>query len=57
MVEATVLRWLKREGDRVAVGESVVELETEKANFEVAAEQSGVLVRIDRKECDYLKFL
>lgn len=55
MVEATVLRWLKREGDRVSVGESVVELETEKANFEVAAEQAGVLVRIDRKEGDDVK--
>jgi 2-oxoglutarate dehydrogenase E2 component (dihydrolipoamide succinyltransferase) len=55
VVEATVLRWLKREGDRVAVGESVVELETEKANFEVAAEQAGVLVRIDRKEGDDVK--
>jgi 2-oxoglutarate dehydrogenase E2 component (dihydrolipoamide succinyltransferase) len=55
VVEATVLRWLKREGDRVAVGESVVELETEKANFEVAAEQAGILVRIDRKEGDDVK--
>ncbi|HWP92524.1 MAG TPA: 2-oxoglutarate dehydrogenase complex dihydrolipoyllysine-residue succinyltransferase [Thermodesulfobacteriota bacterium] len=55
VVEATVLRWLKREGDRVSVGESVVELETEKANFEVAAEQAGVLVRIDRKEGDDVK--
>jgi 2-oxoglutarate dehydrogenase E2 component (dihydrolipoamide succinyltransferase) len=49
VVEATVARWLKQEGDRVAVGEAVVEMETEKANFELAAEKSGVLVRIERK--------
>jgi 2-oxoglutarate dehydrogenase E2 component (dihydrolipoamide succinyltransferase) len=55
VVEATVLRWLKQEGDNVTMGESVVELETEKANFEVAAEKSGVLARIDRKEGEDVK--
>ncbi|MBI2487138.1 MAG: 2-oxoglutarate dehydrogenase complex dihydrolipoyllysine-residue succinyltransferase [Deltaproteobacteria bacterium] len=55
VVEATVLRWLKQEGDSVAIGESVVELETEKANFEVAAEKSGVLTRIERKEGEDVK--
>jgi 2-oxoglutarate dehydrogenase E2 component (dihydrolipoamide succinyltransferase) len=48
IVEATVVRWLKKEGEPVMIGEAVVELETEKANFEVASEQSGVLVRIAR---------
>ncbi len=55
VVEATVLRWLKKEGDSVAIGESVIELETEKANFEVAAEKSGVLAHIQRKEGDDVK--
>ena len=50
VVEATVARWLKREGDPVTVGEAVVELETDKANLEVGAEQSGVLARIERQE-------
>ncbi len=49
VVEATVARWLKEEGDRVSAGEAVVEMETEKANFELAAEKSGVLLRIERK--------
>lgn len=48
IVEATVVRWLKKEGEPVMIGEAVVELETEKANFEVASEKSGVLVRIAR---------
>ncbi len=50
IVEATVGRWLKREGDPVAVGEPVVELETEKVNTEVPADEGGVLVQILRPE-------
>ncbi|WP_308426211.1 biotin/lipoyl-containing protein, partial [Alicyclobacillus cellulosilyticus] len=43
IVEATVGRWLKQPGDPVAAGEAVVELETDKVNLEVIAEQGGVL--------------
>ncbi len=50
VLEATVAHWLKHEGDYVSVGEPVVELETEKVNLEVGAEQSGLLVRIERQE-------
>jgi len=50
VVEATVGRWLKQEGDTVSVGDPLVELETEKVNTELAADDSGVLERIDRKE-------
>ncbi len=46
VVEATIGRWLKQEGEPVAEGEAVVELETEKVNLEVAAEASGVLAKI-----------
>ncbi|WP_298819117.1 2-oxoglutarate dehydrogenase complex dihydrolipoyllysine-residue succinyltransferase [Chloroflexus sp.] len=46
IVEATVARWLKREGEAVSIGEPVVELETDKVNLEVAADQSGVLASI-----------
>lgn len=49
VVEATVGHWLKAEGDRVAAGEPVVELETEKVNTQIAAEEAGVL-RIQRQE-------
>ena len=37
IVEATVSRWLKNEGDPVAVGETLVELETDKITVEVPA--------------------
>ncbi|MGB8647081.1 MAG: 2-oxoglutarate dehydrogenase complex dihydrolipoyllysine-residue succinyltransferase [Anaerolineae bacterium] len=46
VVEATVLRWLKQTGEPVAAGEVLVELETEKVNLQVSAEQGGILGRI-----------
>jgi 2-oxoglutarate dehydrogenase E2 component (dihydrolipoamide succinyltransferase) len=50
VTEATVGRWLKGEGDQVKAGEPIVELETDKANFEVEAEQDGVLQSIAKGE-------
>jgi 2-oxoglutarate dehydrogenase E2 component (dihydrolipoamide succinyltransferase) len=50
IVEATVGKWLKKEGEAVAAGEAVVTLETEKVNLDVSAASAGVLSRIDRKE-------
>ncbi len=52
IVEATVIRWFKSEGDPVKIGEALLELETEKANFEVAAEKQGVITSILKKEDD-----
>ena len=46
IVEATVIRWFKSEGEAVKIGEPLLELETEKANFEVAAEKPGVIKSI-----------
>jgi 2-oxoglutarate dehydrogenase E2 component (dihydrolipoamide succinyltransferase) len=50
LVEATVGRWHKNEGERVAVGDVLVELETEKVDLEVGAERDGVLARIEKEE-------
>jgi 2-oxoglutarate dehydrogenase E2 component (dihydrolipoamide succinyltransferase) len=50
IVEATVGRWLKQVGEPVAVGDPLVELETEKVNMEVAANTAGVLESIARQE-------
>src|ERR671919_2157502 len=55
VVEATVARWLKKEGDSVQPGEPLVELETDKVNLEVGAEKAGVLSRIERKEGEDVK--
>lgn len=42
----TLHQWLKKEGDVVAVGDALAEIETEKAIVEINAEQAGVLGRI-----------
>ena len=50
IVEATVGKWLKREGDTIAAGEVMVELETDKVSIEVSAPQAGVLGPIAHAE-------
>lgn len=52
IVDAVIVKWLKQPGDNVARNEPVVELETDKVNVEVPAEQAGVLETIDRQEGD-----
>ncbi len=48
--EATVSKWLKREGDVVEVDEPIVELETDKVNLEVPSPVSGVLTKINSND-------
>ena len=50
VTEATVARWLKKEGEHVAVDEPVVELETDKVNLEVPSPVSGVIEKINSKD-------
>ena len=50
VTEATIGKWLKEEGAQVKAGEALVELETDKVNFEVEAEQDGVLESIAADE-------
>ncbi len=50
VVDAIVGAWLKKEGDPVAAGETLVELETDKVNVEITAEHAGVLERIVKPE-------
>jgi 2-oxoglutarate dehydrogenase E2 component (dihydrolipoamide succinyltransferase) len=52
IVEATVSRWLKKEGDAVASGDTVVELDTDKITVEVPALKAGVLAKQSKKEGD-----
>ena len=50
VLEATVSRWLKKEGDSINVGDVLVELETDKVNLEVGAKSAGVLAKIEVPE-------
>jgi 2-oxoglutarate dehydrogenase E2 component (dihydrolipoamide succinyltransferase) len=55
IVEATIARWLKKEGEPVAAGETLVELETDKITVEVPALKGGVLAKRLRDEGDVVK--
>lgn len=52
IVDATIASWLKKEGDTVQQGDALVELETDKVNVEVNAEQDGVLQKVVKQEGD-----
>jgi pyruvate dehydrogenase E2 component (dihydrolipoyllysine-residue acetyltransferase) len=48
--KATVVRWLKHEGDAVKHGDLLVELETEKVSYELESPFDGVLQKILAQE-------
>ncbi len=52
VTEATILRWLKKEGDSVTAGEGIAELETDKVNVEVPADNAGVIQSFAHAEGD-----
>jgi len=48
--KASVVRWLKHEGDPIQQGDPVVELETEKVSYELESPTAGVLLKIIANE-------
>ena len=48
--KVNVVRWLKQEGESVKRGDAVVELETEKVNYELDSPTDGVLLKILTRE-------
>jgi pyruvate dehydrogenase E2 component (dihydrolipoamide acetyltransferase) len=46
MTEGKVLKWLKKEGDSISSGDTVVEIETDKVDMEVEAMGGGILRKI-----------
>jgi len=55
VTEVTVARWLKHVGDAVAVDDPLVELETDKATQELAAQSAGTLTEIAAPEGSNVK--
>jgi 2-oxoglutarate dehydrogenase E2 component (dihydrolipoamide succinyltransferase) len=47
--EVTLLKWTKKDGDYVERDEVIAEFESEKATFEVNAEQAGVLTTLGKE--------
>ena len=55
ITEATVAKWLKKEGDAVMADEAIVELETDKVNLEVLSPIDGILSEINSKDGDIVE--
>ncbi|MGN6396082.1 MAG: 2-oxoglutarate dehydrogenase complex dihydrolipoyllysine-residue succinyltransferase [Mucilaginibacter sp.] len=53
ITEVTLSRWIKKDGDAVAMDEAIAELESDKATFELTAEKAGTLKTL-AKEGDVL---
>ena len=49
ITEAVLLRWLKNEGDHVAVDEPICELESDKATFDLPAPSAAFFIRPRRR--------
>ncbi|HWB69265.1 MAG TPA: dihydrolipoamide acetyltransferase family protein [Solirubrobacterales bacterium] len=54
MEEGVILRWIKQVGEEVAVGEELVEIETDKANMAYESDVAGTLTRILAQEGEAL---
>jgi pyruvate dehydrogenase E2 component (dihydrolipoamide acetyltransferase) len=50
MEEGTILKWLKAVGDEVAIGDELVEIETDKANMVYEADTAGTLIEVVAEE-------
>src|SRR3954469_22039938 len=50
MTEGTVVRWLKKEGEKVKAGEVVAEVETDKATMEMESFEGGTLAHVAAPE-------
>lgn len=52
IAEATIIKWLKNEGDAIAADETVLEIATDKVDSEVPSPKAGVLVKKLYKDGD-----
>ncbi len=52
ITEATILKWLKKEGDSIALDEAVLEIATDKVDSEVPSPVAGILTKVMFKEND-----
>jgi pyruvate dehydrogenase E2 component (dihydrolipoamide acetyltransferase) len=55
MEEGVLAKWTKKEGDAIAPGDVIAEVETDKANMEFPLEDEGVLLKLLVKEGDTVK--
>lgn len=52
ITEGTIAKWMVKEGDEVSAGDVLLELETDKVNMEISAEDDGIIDKIKSQEGD-----
>ena len=57
ILTGVIVRWLKQEADPVAKGQVILTVESEKATFDIEAEESGILLKILHQEGDEVEIL
>jgi pyruvate dehydrogenase E2 component (dihydrolipoamide acetyltransferase) len=55
MEEGVLAKWTRKEGDKIAPGDIIAEVETDKANMDFPLEEEGVLLKLLVKEGDTVK--
>jgi 2-oxoglutarate dehydrogenase E2 component (dihydrolipoamide succinyltransferase) len=55
VAEATIIKWLKKEGDKIAMDEAVLEIATDKVDSEIPSPHEGILSKILFKEGDIVQ--
>src|SRR5512146_2685667 len=55
MEEGRILRWLKQEGDKVETGQTLAEVETDKATVEMEAYSNGTIRKLVAQDGDTVK--
>src|ERR1700739_3582254 len=55
VAEATIIKWLKNEGDKIKIDETVLEIATDKVDSEIPSPFEGVLVKKLFKEGDVVQ--
>jgi len=55
VAEATIIKWLKNEGDKIELDEPIIEIATDKVDSEVPAPNAGILVKQMCKEGDVVQ--
>ena len=55
VAEATIIKWLKEEGESVEMDEPIIEIATDKVDSEVPAPQDGILVKRMCEEGDVVQ--
>ncbi|HXU26211.1 MAG TPA: biotin/lipoyl-containing protein, partial [Bacteroidia bacterium] len=55
VAEATIIKWVKNEGDKIKIDETVLEIATDKVDSEIPSSFEGVLTKKLFKEGDVVQ--